>query len=131
MRYSNYLGVIACIILIIACFFPWAYIASIQTTLTGFDTPKTSFGKPGLLHTIVASISIVLFLLPAIWAKRTNVFLGAFNLAWAIRNFILLSQCELGECPEKKMGIFVALSASIALFILTLMPRVNIKRSQY
>jgi hypothetical protein len=131
MKYSNYLGVIACITLIAACFLPWAHIASIQSTLTGFATPKTSFGKPGLLHTIVASISIVLFLIPTIWAKRTNVFLGAFNLAWAIRNFILLSQCELGECPEKKIGIYIALLASIVLFIMTLMPRVSIDRDKF
>jgi hypothetical protein len=59
------------------------------------------------------------------------VFLGAFNLAWAIRNFILLSQCELGECPEKNIGIYIALLASIVLFIMTLMPRVSIDRDKF
>jgi hypothetical protein len=129
MKYSNHLGVVAAITIIAACFLPWAYIASIQTTLTGLQTPNTTLGKPGLLNVIFASISIILFIVPAVWAKRVNVFLGAFNLAWSLRNFILLGQCESGECPDKKIGIFVVLFFSVVLFIMTLLPKGQVKEN--
>jgi hypothetical protein len=123
MKYSSLFGVIAALTVIATCFLPWAYIASIQTTLTGLQTPNTALGKPGLLSIIFSSISIILFIVPAVWAKRVNVFLGAFNVAWSVRNFILLGHCELGECPEKKVGIYIMLLSSVALFLMTLLPK--------
>lgn len=128
MKYSNYVGVLAGITLIVACFLPWLYISSIQTILTGLHTPKTDFGKPGMLNIILAFISIILFIVPAVWAKRINLFIGAFNLAWSIRNFTLFSQCESGECPEKKIGIFIVLIASIVLFIMALVPKIKLDK---
>ena len=122
MKYSKHLGVVAGITLIAACFLPWVYISSIQTVLTGVYTPKTDFGKPGFLNIILAFTSVILFIVPAIWAKRFNIFISAFNLAWSIRNFILLSQCEFGECPEKRIGIFLVLTTSLFMFLMALLP---------
>jgi hypothetical protein len=123
MKYSGPIGIFAGIILIGATFLPWAYIPSINSELTGLSTPNTRFGKPGLLHIIFTALSIGCFLVPAVWAKRLNVFLGAFNFAWSIRNYILLNQCEMGECPETKPGIYIALLASAVIFLMTLMPK--------
>ncbi|HEX8334490.1 MAG TPA: hypothetical protein VF622_17835 [Segetibacter sp.] len=127
MKYSSHFGVIAAITIIAACFLPWAYIASIQTTLTGWQTPNTTLGKPGLLNIIFASLSIILFIVPAVWAKRLNVFLAAINFAWTVRNSILLSQCEYGECPEQKIGLIIIVISSALLFLMTLFPRVRSK----
>src|SRR5688572_6072220 len=102
MKYSNYFGAISAIIIILACFLPWVYIPSLQSELTGLNTGKTHFGKPGFLNIVFCLPAIVFFLIPAVWAKRINIFLAALNLAWAIRNFILFSLCEAGECPDKK-----------------------------
>ncbi|HEX8277094.1 MAG TPA: hypothetical protein VF540_00300 [Segetibacter sp.] len=127
MRYSNYIGIIAAIVLIGCCFLPWVHIDSIKTTITGIRTEPTNFGKPGLLHIFFSFVSIILFLLPAIWAKRTNLFMGAFNFAWSIRNFLLMSHCELGECPHKLLGIYTIIPLAALLLIMTLLPDIKLK----
>ena len=45
MRYSRWIGLAACITLIIACFLPWTYYADIQKTFTGFFSEKNMYGK--------------------------------------------------------------------------------------
>lgn len=127
MKFSNYIGVMAAIILIVCCFLPWVYIDAIKTTITGVSAEHTSFGKPGVLHIIFSVFSIILFLIPALWAKRSNLFIGAFNLAWAIRNFLLMTHCELGECPQRFFGIYAILVFSILMLIMTMLPKVELK----
>lgn len=128
MKYSNYVGVIACIILIGFCFVPWVYISAINTIITGISAPHTNFGKPGILHIILSIFSITLFLLPKVWAKRTNVFVATFNLAWSFRNFLLITQCEQGDCPEKKAGIYALIILSIIILIMAMLPKVSLKK---
>lgn len=127
MRYSNYIGITASIFLIICCFLPWVYIEPINATITGMRAEQTSYGRPGILHIVFSVLSIVFFLVPAVWAKRTNLFMVAFNLAWAIRNFLLITRCELGECPEKKFGIYALVVASIVMLIMAMLPKVKIE----
>ncbi len=128
MKYSNYIGVAAAIAIIIICFMPWAYVKSIDTMISGLDSGKTNFGKPGIVNMFFSIISIVLFLVPAIWAKRTNLFIGALNVAWAFRNFLIVTQCQMGECPDKKVGIYLLVIASIVLMIMALLPKVDLEK---
>ena len=109
MKYSQLIGVLSAFLLIIICFFPWAYIPSIQLTISGMHAEGTNFGKPGLFNCILSGLCIILFCIPAIWAKRTNVFLAALNMAWAARNFLMVSTCLMGECPEKKIALYLML----------------------
>lgn len=127
MKYSNYIGVLAAIALIVCCFVPWVYIVSIQTTITGADSGHTNFGRPGLMHIIFGVFSILLFLLHKVWAKRTNLFVATLNFAWAIRNFLLITRCELGECPEKRFGIYAVLILSFFMLSMTLFPKMDIE----
>lgn len=127
MKYSNYIGVIAAILLIVCCFIPWIYIESIKVVITGLKTEPTSYGKPGILHIAFSILSIIFFVIPTIWAKRTNLFIGAFNLAWAIRNFLLVTHCDMGDCPEKKAGIYLVLLFSIVIIVMTTLPKVELK----
>lgn len=127
MKYSNYIGVIAALGIIASCFLPWVYIESINTTITGLSAERTNFGKPGILHIFFSILSLILFLVPAIWAKRTNLFLGSFNFAWAMRNFLMVTHCELGECPKQFFGIYLLLLFSIILLVMTMLPKVKIK----
>lgn len=127
MKYSQYFGIAAAILLISACFIPWGYIASINTTITGVYTGKTSLGKPGVINIIMALLSIVFFIVPTVLAKRINIFVSAFNLAWSVRNFILVAQCEMGECPEKRAGIFLIVAFSAILMLMALFPKVPLK----
>ena len=128
MKYSNYLGVAACIALIGVCYFPWVHIASVDITVSGFDSKGTNYGQPGILNVILAISSGCCFLIPAVWAKRTNLFLAAFNMAWSVRNYFLLTQCELGECPEKKWGIYALLFLSFFILIMTLLPKLKVSK---
>lgn len=126
MKYSNYLGAAAALALIAFCFVPWVYIQSIQTTVTGFDAGATNFGRPGALHIIFAVFSILLFLLHKVWAKRTNLFIAAFNFTWSIRNYIVITMCQMGECPEKKSGIYAVIFLSFFMLLMALFPKMDV-----
>ena len=128
MKYSNYIGVLTAILLICFCFAPWVYIGYIKTTITGVSTEHTNFGRPGVLHIFFSVISIVLFLLEKVWAKRTNVFVVTFNLSWSIRNFLLITRCEMGECPEKKFAIYAILFLSVVMQIMGMLPKMKVSR---
>jgi hypothetical protein len=128
MKYSNYIGIAAAVALIITCFFPWSYIPAIHSTLTGLHTPHTNYGRPGLMNIVFSLAAIVCFLLPVVGAKRANLFFCALNLAWTIRNFLLLSACELGECPEKKPALYVLVFLGLIMMVMSLFPRVELKK---
>ena len=122
MRYSKHTGIAAVLLLIITCFTPWVYIPTLQLTITGFHTQHTNFGQPGLMHSILGGLALLFFLSNAIAAKRANVFVCTLNFAWAVRNYLLVTQCELGECPEKKSGIYIILLASFIILVMALLP---------
>ena len=126
MRYTNQLSIITALLLIAVCFAPWVYISPIDTTVTGWNAGKTSLGKPGLMNIIFSSLTILLTLWPGIWAKRINVFICSFNISWSIRNYLLTTQCEMGECPEKKYGIYLLLLLSLLLLVFSFFPQLKI-----
>lgn len=128
MKYSNYIGIIAALAIVAVCFMPWVYIPFIQTTVTGMSADKTNLGRPGLMNIILCIVAVALFIIPQIWAKRINIFMSIFNLAWSVRNFLLITQCELGECPEKKSGIYLLLFLSAVLLLMTFLPPDPLKK---
>lgn len=125
MKYSNYLGAFFSLGIIAACFLPWVYIEPIDALVSGLKADKTNFGKPGIVNIVLTSFIIVLFLTPRIWAKRLNVFICTVNIAWTLRNYLLVTQCELGECPEKKLGIYLLILFSIIVFVLSFLPKMK------
>lgn len=127
MKYSNYIGILAAVALIACCFVPWVYIISIKTTITGVNSGATNFGRPGAIHIILCVFSIILFLLPKVWAIRTNLFTATFNFAWAIRNFLLITHCEMGECPEKRLGIYGVIILSFFILLMALFPKMDVE----
>ncbi len=128
MKYSKWLGVAAAVVIIIACYMPWVYIPSVKLEIGGmYASGKQNFGRPGLMNCVLSAVGIVMFLLPFIWAKRTNIFIGAFNIAWSARNYILLSKCYGGDCPELKPGLYVLLAASIIMLLAAFVPDIKMK----
>ena len=125
MKYSQLLGVAACLLLIINCFFPWGYVAEIHLLITGWQGAE-NLGKPGAFNIILRGVMILFFLIPKIWAKRTNVIIGALNIAWSLRNYLLVGTCSGGICPEKKAGIFLLLFLSFFIEIMTFIPPIKI-----
>ncbi|HEX5151958.1 MAG TPA: hypothetical protein VFW07_10945 [Parafilimonas sp.] len=122
MKYSQLLGCIAVILLAASCYLPWSYIEEKRILITGMSAPGTIYGKPGLMHFVLGIILILFFILPKIWAKRINLFVAAINLAWSIRNYILLTTCYMGECPHKKMGLFIPILLCAFILIMTFLP---------
>ena len=122
MKYSQFIGCVIVLILCAACYLPWSYINDKHILITGMNAPGTMYGKPGLMHFVLGFILIIFFLIPKIWAKRINVFIGAINLAWSIRNYILLSTCFMGECPQSKYGLFISIILCIGVLIMTFIP---------
>ena len=123
MKYSKWIGLLSVITVIIVCYTPWIYVQSVQLLIRGmFSNGKHNFGKPGLMNIICSVGAGILFLLPQIWAKRTNIFFCGLNIAWSIRNYILLSRCYSGECPVKKIGLYLLLIASGIMLLMSLMP---------
>lgn len=114
----------AAVALIGACFLPWIYIPSLQQTYTGMYTGVTRFGRPGVLTIVLAVVSVLLFLIPKIWSKRLNVVVAAVGISWAARNFMLMTSCLMGECPEKKAGIFVVPVLAGLVMLMTLLPKI-------
>jgi uncharacterized membrane protein YuzA (DUF378 family) len=127
MKYSQLIGIIAAVAVIIVCHLPWTFIESKNLTIYGMHAPDTNFGRPGLMNFIVSGLSIIFFAIPRIWAKRTNVFVTVFNLAWSIRNFILLASCLMGECPVKKTSLYLLIAFSAVMMLMALLPKLAIK----
>jgi hypothetical protein len=126
MKYSQTIGLAAALIMIGLCFLPWSFVASKQLVITGMDATGTNFGKPGLFNLILCTVLSFFFLVPRIWAKRTNVFIAAFNLAWSFRNYLLVTSCMMGECPEKKPAIFILLGLAIIAQLMALFPKMQV-----
>ena len=125
MKYTQTIGIIAALVVLICSFLPWSIVVSEQITISGFDTKGTRFGKPGLFLNFFTIIAIVLFLIPAIWAKRTNIFIGAIVFTWSLRNYILVSTCLMGECPVKQPALYTLVIASGVVMVMTLLPKLN------
>jgi hypothetical protein len=117
MQIIKWLGLAAAIALIVSCFMPWVVIESKDIVVSGVDSTGTNFGKPGYFHLFIAGLYIVFVLVNRLWSKRVNMFLSAFNVAWAVRNFAIVSACYGGECPDKKAGLYLSLIASVVMIV--------------
>lgn len=129
MKYSNITGIVFCLLLVGVCFLPWSYVQYIHVTLSGVNgyiNKDLDYGRQIIPHSFFALILIGLFVIPKIWAKRTNVFIAAINFAFSIKNYILFSLCREGICPEKKAGIFLLVFICLVIQIMTLFPKMDV-----
>jgi hypothetical protein len=128
MKYSTWIAVMAAILLIVSCFTPWVVIESQHITVSGVDATGTTYGKPGYIHFILAVLYIIFTLIPRLWAKRINLPVVAVNAAWTIRNFLLIAVCRGGECPSRKIGLWMMLLASVIMLVAALFPDISKKQ---
>jgi hypothetical protein len=70
----------------------------------------------------------VLYLIPKVWAKRTNIVVAAITVAFAIKCYILYTGCYRGICPDKRIGIFLILLAAGISMLASLLPDLPVKR---
>src|SRR5690242_16485038 len=120
MQSIRWLSILTAAVIITACFFTWVSVESKDFFVGGFySSTNNRFGEPGILHTAFCAIYILLVLLNKVWSIRTAFFVCAFNIAWAIRNYVVISACSGGTCPEKHTGLYAILFGSILLIVLT------------
>jgi hypothetical protein len=130
MKHSQTIGFLAIIMAILVCFMPWVIIESKAITITGFKAEGTRFGRPGMFIVYMGIIAAVLFLIPKIWAKRINVFLTAMVFAWAVRNYLILTTCNGGECPKKQIGLFLLLAFSAITMVMSFLPKIDLSKQR-
>ncbi len=126
MKYAPYFGILAAVLLIIASIIPWAYYPDIKQTFNGFYSNQNIYGQPGKAFVFFAVLSSVFFLIPKLWAKRVNQFLGVIVLAYAIKSFNLFAACYQGICPQKKTGLFLMLISALSILIASLFSGVKL-----
>lgn len=131
MKHSQLIGVLASLAIIAICYMPWVFIAGNNILITGLDSGVTNFGRPGIMNIVLSVAGAIFFAVPKIWAKRTNVFVGTVNFAWAIRNYILLTTCQAGECPEKKAGLYLLLIITFIMLLMTFFPKIAIPEEKH
>jgi hypothetical protein len=120
MQSMRWLALLTAATVITACFFTWVSLEEKHFYIGGFFSSEGNrFGQPGLFHLILCSIYILFLLINRVWSLRTAFFVSAFNIAWAVRNFMLISACSGGVCPEKHTGLYAILIGSILLMVLT------------
>lgn len=126
MKYTKEIGIIACVVLIIACFLPWAFYPAINETFTGFHVKKFAngnyYGRPGMLITFFAVCSIILFYLPKLWAKRVNIFLAAFLSAYIYRTYRLFTGSIVEGEVEARIGIWIVILVTLVILICSVFP---------
>jgi hypothetical protein len=124
MRWMKWIGLVAAVVLIVACFLPWVVITvgPGKVIVSGIDSEGTNFGKPGYFHFAATFFFLLFTFIPVIWAKRFNLAVAAINLAWAIRNYFIITMCRGGECPEKYPAIYLVLAASLFMLVSALLP---------
>jgi hypothetical protein len=128
MKYSKWIGVAACILLIVACFLPWAWYPDLQKSFTGFFSEEGRYGHPGKLLVFFSVVSLVLFLVPRVWAQRFNLLCGTLSLAFGIRCYFVFTSCYLGTCPDKKPGIYLVVIASLVITLAAVLPDTKLKK---
>lgn len=113
MRLRKWLPFLAAALLVGACFFPWVRIPGRDVVISGFQSEGSNFGKPGILQVLMTGICCLLLLVGRSWSKGTAFFLSAFNLAWAVRNYFIISACRAGICPVKQPALYMVLAAAV------------------
>ena len=127
MKYSQWIGIGAAIMLVVAGFLPWTYHPDLDKNFTGFFSENNVYGKPGYVFIVVCIVAILFFAIQRVWAKRWNVFICAIILSYAIKSFIVFSGCYRGICPDKKAGLWIMLLSAIVMMGMSLFPDMKLK----
>jgi predicted neutral ceramidase superfamily lipid hydrolase len=128
LKIIKWLGLTACVLLIIACFLPWTYHADIDKIFTGLFSEKNAYGKPGKYLIFVAVTSAILILLQKVWAKRIHLFFAGLTVGYAIKTYVMFTSCYNAYCPDKKISIYLMMVCCIVIFIASVFPDLKLKR---
>ena len=117
VKYLHWIGIAACITLIISCFLPWSYYPDLKMSFTGLYSYDNHYGKPGKFLIFFGALTLVFMVLPRVWAKRVNLFICAVTLAYAIKTFILFGSCYNNSCPQKLFGLYLMVACTVVMLL--------------
>ena len=126
MKWIKWISILAAIVLIVSCFFPWIIIKSKNITVTGMDVAGLAYGHYGYFLIPLAIIFILLQLINKIWAKRLNVAISAIIVTIAFA-CLWIFRCEYGECPEKQTALYIMFACSMVVLLGSLLPDIKLK----
>jgi len=131
-RVSHFVGILACVAIIGACFLPWCHYNNINETFTGFNVTRFStgnyYGRSGRVITIFSSIILLLMMVKKVWAKRINLFMAALLFAYCIRTYIIFTSALFEGEVEKKAGIYLIIIFSAIIMISAVFPKIELKK---
>ena len=127
MRYSQWIGVVAAVVLVAACFLPWTYHPDLDKNFTGFFSEQNIYGRPGRVFIFFSAQGIIFYFIPRLLAKRWNLLVCALIVAYALKSFIVYSGCYQGICPTKKVGLWLMLLSAIIMLVMAVLPDVTLK----
>jgi len=130
LKILKWMGLAACVALIIVCFLPWTYHADIDKTFTGLFSEKNAYGKPGKYLIFFAATSAILILLQKVWAKRVHLFFAGLTVGYAIKTYVMFTSCYNAYCPDKKIGIYLMMVCCIVIFIASVFPDLKLRPPQ-
>jgi hypothetical protein len=128
MKYSQTIGLMLTAFLLFLTTQPLVIIESRDWVITGWKVAETNFGQPGKFMLYMGVMNIILFALPYIPAKRFNMVFAILNFSWTIRNFLILSACAMGECPQKQWALYACIVVSFAILIMTFLPKIEVNK---
>ena len=126
MKYSQTIGILLCLLLIYCTTQPLIFIESRNWTITGWDAAGSNYGQAGKFLSFFSVITLVFFALPFIWAKRFNMVFAALLLAWSFRNYLIMSTCQMGECPQKMWALYACMIISAGILVMTFLPKIKV-----
>lgn len=131
-KITYYTGILACIAMILSCFLPWVHINTINETFTGFRVTRFStgnyYGRAGITITIMTSITLLLMIVPKIWAKRMNLFVAALLLAYTLRTYVIFTNSLFPGEVDKLIGIYMIVLLAFVILFATVFPKLNLKK---
>ena len=127
MKYAHYTGIAAALLLIVCCFIPWAFYPDLQQNFDGFYSQQNQYGKPGKTFVFLAVVSIVLFLIPKLGAKRVNQFVNVVIFAYALKNYFIYAACYQGTCPQIRVGLVGMMLFSTLMLLSSLFSKAVVK----
>ena len=130
IKYLHWLGIIACITLIVSCFLPWVYYGDINQNFTGFYSYQNQYGRPGKLLVSLGTIVLIFMLLPKVWTKRANLFICALLVAYAVKTYILFSSCYNNYCPQKLFNLYLMVFCTVLMLVASIFPKMNMKEGK-
>jgi hypothetical protein len=128
MKYSNLVGIFAAAAMMVACFLPWAYYPDLDKAFTGFFSQHNIYGRPGFFFLFLGTAAILLFLIPRVWAKRSNLLVSALIMAFAVKTCVLFTACYRGTCPTMRVGLYLLLASTGLLLIAAVLPDMKLKK---